>query len=120
MLRRLAAGALCALAPLGAFAPAGAGVPRHHAVNARRSQWPVPEPWLRAKLERIAWCESRGNWHIATGNGFFGGLQFLPSTWRAMGGSGLPSWASKEEQMYRGARLYRATGGAAWPICRWA
>jgi hypothetical protein len=44
----------------------------------------------RARFKRIARCESGGRWHIATGNGFYGGLQVLPSTWRAVGGRGLP------------------------------
>ena len=32
---------------------------------------------------RLAECESGGNWHINTGNGYYGGLQFAPGTWRA-------------------------------------
>jgi hypothetical protein len=36
--------------------------------------------------DRVAACESGGNWSINTGNGFWGGLQFLPSTWFAWGG----------------------------------
>ncbi|MFB1046768.1 transglycosylase family protein [Streptomyces chrestomyceticus] len=36
--------------------------------------------------DKVAQCESGGNWHINTGNGFYGGLQFTPSTWRAYGG----------------------------------
>src|SRR5437660_8902945 len=31
--------------------------------------------------DRLAQCESSGNWAINSGNGFFGGLQFLPATW---------------------------------------
>ena len=34
----------------------------------------------------IAACESGGNWAINTGNGYYGGLQFLGSSWRAYGG----------------------------------
>ena len=33
--------------------------------------------------DRLAQCESSGNWAINTGNGFFGGLQFLQATWDA-------------------------------------
>src|SRR5262245_61072829 len=36
--------------------------------------------------DRIAECESSGNWQTNTGNGYFGGLQFLQSTWIAAGG----------------------------------
>jgi hypothetical protein len=109
MLRRLLAASCCTLAlatPVGAAGSMDS--PRHRS--------PIP-PWLRARLERIAWCESRGQWHIDTDNGFTGGLQFLDSTWHAMGGSGKAAWATKEEQMRRGARLYRITGGSAWPVC---
>jgi hypothetical protein len=37
--------------------------------------------------DRVAQCESSGNWNINTGNGFFGGLQFTSSTWRAFCGA---------------------------------
>jgi hypothetical protein len=81
------------------------------------SSWYIPEAWLRAKLARIASCESGQRWHIATGNGFYGGLQFALGTWRAMGGEGYPHEASASEQLWRGARLYRMAGGAPWPVC---
>ena len=45
--------------------------------------------------DRVAQCESGGNWSINTGNGYYGGLQFSLSTWRAFGGSGMPHQASK-------------------------
>jgi len=38
--------------------------------------------------DAIAQCESGGNWAADTGNGYEGGLQFSPSTWRANGGTG--------------------------------
>jgi len=71
----------------------------------------------RAWLERVAFCESRGDWRINTGNGFYGGLQFAVSSWRAVGGLGLPHEASKLEQMYRGVLLLRRQGPGAWPVC---
>jgi hypothetical protein len=43
-------------------------------------------PW-----DALAQCESGGNWHINTGNGYYGGLQFSAGTWHAYGGTGLPS-----------------------------
>jgi hypothetical protein len=73
----------------------------------------------RARFERIARCESGSRWHIATGNGFFGGLQFTASSWRAVGGRGLPHWHSRLEQMYRAVRLMHAQGWNAWPVCAW-
>src|SRR4051794_26989859 len=43
--------------------------------------------------DAVAKCESGGNWHINTGNGFYGGLQFTPSTWAAFKPNGAPSRA---------------------------
>jgi LysM repeat protein len=67
--------------------------------------------------ERVAQCESSGNWHINTGNGFYGGLQFTLSSWQAVGGSGLPSNASKSEQIMRANKLLALQGWQAWPAC---
>ena len=67
--------------------------------------------------DRIAACESGGNWAINTGNGFYGGLQFTLSSWAAVGGSGLPSNASREEQIMRGQMLQARQGWGAWPVC---
>ena len=47
--------------------------------------------------DRLAQCESGGNWHINTGNGYYGGLQFSLGTWHSYGGTGLPSQHSREE-----------------------
>ena len=67
--------------------------------------------------DRLAQCESNGRWNIATGNGFYGGLQFLPSTWRANGGSGMPHQASRAEQI-RVAQIVQARyGWGQWPAC---
>lgn len=73
-----------------------------------------------AKLDRMAGCESGGNWQINTGNGFYGGLQFTLSSWRAVGGGGMPHWASILEQKYRAVKLSWIQGWEAWPICRYA
>ena len=67
--------------------------------------------------DRIAQCESGGNWHINTGNGYYGGLQFTVGSWRGVGGSGLPSDASREEQIVRGQILQARQGWGAWPAC---
>ncbi len=45
--------------------------------------------------DRIAQCESGGDWHINTGNGYYGGLQFSASTWRAHGGTAYASTADR-------------------------
>ncbi len=67
--------------------------------------------------DKIAQCESGGNWSINTGNGYYGGLQFSPSTWRAYGGSGSASGASREEQIAVAERVLAAQGWGAWPVC---
>ena len=67
--------------------------------------------------DRLAQCESGGNWSINTGNGYYGGLQFLPSTWRANGGSGMPHQASRAEQIRVAENLRAKSGFAPWPAC---
>jgi len=68
--------------------------------------------------DQLARCESGGNWATNTGNGYYGGLQFSLGTWRAYGGSGLPSQNSRETQIAVATRLRNATGGyGAWPAC---
>ena len=67
--------------------------------------------------DRIAMCESGGNWAINTGNGYYGGLQFSLSSWRAVGGSGYPHQASKSEQISRAESLLAIQGWGAWPAC---
>lgn len=73
----------------------------------------------RSRFERIARCESTSRWHLDTGNGYFGGIQFTLRSWSWVGGRGYPHWASKLEQMYRGVRLMRRQGWGAWPVCAW-
>ena len=65
----------------------------------------------------LARCEAGGNWHINTGNGYYGGLQFSASTWRGVGGHGLPHRASKAEQIKRGEKLFARSGASPWPAC---
>lgn len=67
--------------------------------------------------DRLAECESGGDWSINTGNGYYGGLQFSQQSWEAVGGSGLPSDASKEEQIQRAEQLRQIQGWGAWPSC---
>lgn len=65
----------------------------------------------------IAACEAGGNWATNTGNGYYGGLQFSLSSWQSVGGSGLPSDASREEQIARAEMLQARQGWGAWPVC---
>jgi uncharacterized protein YabE (DUF348 family) len=68
--------------------------------------------------DQIAQCESGGNWHDNTGNGYYGGLQFSMGTWRANGGVGRPDQASREQQIAVAERVRKASGGyGAWPVC---
>ncbi|MEU4346592.1 transglycosylase family protein [Streptomyces sp. NPDC023838] len=73
-----------------------------------------------AVWDRIAQCESGGNWHINTGNGYYGGLQFSAGSWRAHGGKAYASTAdkaSRAQQIAVATRLQRAQGWGAWPVC---
>ena len=65
----------------------------------------------------LAQCESSGDWGIDTGNGYFGGLQFTLSSWRAVGGAGYPHQAHPMEQIARADYLQRIQGWEAWPMC---
>ncbi|HVL99216.1 MAG TPA: transglycosylase family protein [Egibacteraceae bacterium] len=67
--------------------------------------------------DRLALCESSGDWHINTGNGYYGGLQFLPESWFLVGGTGMPHEATREEQIARAERLLAIQGWEAWPVC---
>ncbi|GAB2770164.1 resuscitation-promoting factor [Terrabacter koreensis] len=67
--------------------------------------------------DSIAQCESSGNWHINTGNGYYGGLQFLTSTWLGYGGGDFASradLASREEQITVANRVYADNGTSQW------
>jgi resuscitation-promoting factor RpfA len=69
---------------------------------------------------RLAHCESSGRWHIDTGNGYYGGLQFSSSTWRAFGGRRFARQAHrarKREQIVVAERVRRRQGWRAWPHC---
>ncbi|MFJ2892008.1 transglycosylase family protein [Streptomyces sp. NPDC087305] len=91
------------LAPLGLLAASG------NAAAADSGVW-----------DRIAQCESGGNWHINTGNGYYGGLQFSAGTWRAYGGSAYAATAdqaSKSAQITVASKVQRAQGWGAWPVC---
>lgn len=70
--------------------------------------------------DRLAECESGGNWNINTGNGYYGGVQFSPSTWRAFGGGEFAPnahHASREQQIVVAERTLAGQGWNAWPSC---
>ncbi|MFE8945799.1 transglycosylase family protein [Streptomyces sp. NPDC007856] len=91
------------LAPLGVLAATG------NAAAADNGVW-----------DRIAQCESGGNWHINTGNGYYGGLQFSAGTWRAYGGTAYAptaDQASRSAQIAVATEVQQAQGWGAWPVC---
>ncbi|MFD7879970.1 transglycosylase family protein [Streptomyces sp. NPDC059766] len=91
------------LAPLGLLATAG------NAAAADGGVW-----------DRIARCESGGNWHINTGNGYYGGLQFSAGTWRAYGGGAYAPTAdraTRTQQIAVATKVQGAQGWGAWPTC---
>jgi LysM repeat protein len=73
-----------------------------------------------AVWDRVANCESSQNWHINTGNGFYGGLQFSGGTWSAYHGGKYASRADKAsrlEQIEVARRVLASQGAGAWPVC---
>jgi nucleoid-associated protein YgaU len=70
--------------------------------------------------DAVAQCESGGNWHINTGNGYYGGLQFARGTWKGYGGgryAGTADKASRSEQIAIAEKILRGQGIGAWPVC---
>jgi hypothetical protein len=70
--------------------------------------------------DAIAQCESGGNWSINTGNGYYGGLQFSRSTWKAYGGgkyAATANKASRAEQIRIAEKVLDGQGIGAWPTC---
>jgi len=98
-------------APAAAAAPSAQAPAMPPATAPSAAQAPV-STW-----DKVAQCESGGNWATSTGNGFHGGLQFTASTWRSFGGSGMPHQASRTEQIAVAERVLDAQGWKAWPAC---
>jgi resuscitation-promoting factor RpfB len=66
----------------------------------------------------LAQCESGGRASVVSSNGLYHGLyQFSVQTWRSVGGAGVPSQASPDEQTYRAQLLYNKAGRGQWPHC---
>lgn len=93
---------------------------------APRSVRTAPAPQPRTSVnnntvwDRLAMCESTGNWSINTGNGFYGGLQFTDSTWRAFGGGQYAPYAhlaTRAQQIEIAKKTQAAQGWGAWPAC---
>ena len=102
LVARSTAGATAIALPIVGFTALTTGT----ADAATESQW-----------DNVAQCESGGNWHINTGNGYYGGLQFAQSTWLANGGADFASradLASREQQITVANRLYAKSGLQPW------
>jgi hypothetical protein len=68
----------------------------------------------------VALCESSGNWATNTGNGYYGGLQFSPSTWAAFGGTAYApraDLATRDQQIAVAEKVLAVQGPGAWPTC---
>jgi resuscitation-promoting factor RpfA len=84
-------------------------------VDAGAETWVVVATW-----DRLAQCESSGNWKINTGNGYYGGVQISAATWNGAGGrayAARPDLASKAEQIAVAERILARQGWGAWPSC---
>lgn len=72
------------------------------------------------RFDKLAQCESGGNWSINTGNSFYGGLQHTYGTWLAYGGGEFAQTADKatrEQQIYIANKVQKGQGWGAWPSC---
>ncbi|NBM19044.1 transglycosylase family protein [Streptomyces sp. GC420] len=70
--------------------------------------------------DKVARCESGGDWDINTGNGYYGGLQFSQSTWEAFGGRSYApraDLATRAEQVAVAEAVLAVQGPGAWPVC---
>ncbi|WP_459610437.1 transglycosylase family protein [Corynebacterium urogenitale] len=94
----------------------GAGVAAGMALAvAPGAQAATVEQW-----DQVAACESGGDWHINTGNGFYGGVQFAAQTWNGFGGqqyAPTADQATKEQQIAVAEKVLAAQGPGAWPNC---
>jgi resuscitation-promoting factor RpfA len=103
------AGRLTALGAIGAGTIAASMLTPASAHAATDVQW-----------DRVAQCESANNWHIDTGNGYYGGLQFAASTWRSYDVENFASradLATRNQQIDVANRVLASQGWNAWPVC---
>ncbi len=109
-----------ALAPPPAPAPAPTPAPAPAPAPEVGGGAPAPEVASGSVWDALAQCESSGNWAMNSGNGFFGGIQFMHQTWVNMGGrdyAEYPHEASREQQIEVAERLLAAYGWGQWPAC---
>jgi LysM repeat protein len=92
-----------------------AAIPVAGLVTATGASAATPSTW-----DAVASCESTNNWSANTGNGFYGGLQFTPSTWAAYGGTQYAAsadQASESQQIAVAENVLASQGPGAWPVC---
>jgi LysM repeat protein len=80
----------------------------------------LPASAATSAWDRLAGCESGGNWGINTGNGYYGGLQFADGTWDGNGGEKYASradLATRAEQIVIASKLLNSSGWGPWPAC---
>lgn len=88
--------------------------------KAKKSSAPAPSVSNGSVWDRLAQCESGGNWHINTGNGYYGGIQFNRGTWLAYGGgqyAPTADRATREQQIAIAKKVQANQGWGAWPAC---
>lgn len=81
---------------------------------------PTPSESAYGVWDRLAMCESTQRWSIATGNGYYGGLQFDYGTWLRHGGgkyARTANLATRAQQIEIAIRTQAAQGWGAWPYC---
>lgn len=110
--------ALAALVGLGCvYAARQAPTAPLDAANVAPAATPADTASPPGHWDKIAACESGGDWNTNTGNGYYGGLQFNAATWHNYGGQGLPHQASRTEQIAIGEKVLAKQGWRAWPVC---
>jgi hypothetical protein len=84
----------------------------------RQTLGPAAVPWVRAKLRRIALCESHNNPRAVNPSGTYRGkYQMSFRTWYVAGGHGDPAAAPGWEQDRRAGIILRRYGVGQWPVC---
>jgi hypothetical protein len=105
----------------GALLTVGEPDPIRYLRHAGHLPWPVvPAAPARSVWDSLASCESGERWNIATGNGFYGGLQFDRQTWLAYGGgayAATAAGATRAQQIAVAEKLRAARGFQPWPAC---
>ncbi|WP_427173961.1 ubiquitin-like domain-containing protein [Arthrobacter sp. 92] len=96
--------------------------PKVEAATGANTGASAPGMMNEAMWDKIAQCESTGNWSINSGNGYYGGLQFDVQTWLGAGGGAYApnaSLATKAQQIDIANRIYATRGLSPWG-CGWA